>query len=236
MSARGGQQRITRPEIFRPGGPAPWAHLPVGQRHVSVADVRALCAALPVARRHTPPSARAAAVLIPIFSDDGTDDGEARIILTKRPDTMPSHQGEIAFPGGKLEPEVDGDLRDAALREAYEEVGLDPEQVDVVAELDTIGMPRSRFSLAPFVGVLDGRPLLVPDPTEVVDAFDVSVGDLLDDECFREERWDVSGTPGDGDRRVTDRSTSSSWPRPPIAPARRSGARRPGSCSRSSRP
>jgi 8-oxo-dGTP pyrophosphatase MutT (NUDIX family) len=196
MNARGGQQRITRPVEFRPGGPAPWAHLPVGQRHVSVADVRALCASLPAARRHAAATARAAAVLVPIFSDEVTDDGEARIVLTKRPDTMPSHQGEIAFPGGKLDPAVDADLRDAALREAYEEVGLDPDQVDVVAELDTIAMPRSGFSLAPFVGVLDGRPLLVPDPTEVADAFDVSVSELLDDECFREELWDLSGTPG----------------------------------------
>ncbi len=68
-------------------------------------------------------------MLVPIFEADR----EARLILTKRPDTMPSHQGEIAFPGGKLEAERDEGLRDAALREAQEEVGLDPAAVDVVA-------------------------------------------------------------------------------------------------------
>jgi 8-oxo-dGTP pyrophosphatase MutT (NUDIX family) len=167
----------------------------VGQRHVSVADVRALCAHLPPARREAPASARAAAVLVPVFSDDGADVREARIVLTKRPDTMPSHQGEIAFPGGKLDPADDGDLRAAALREAHEEVGIDPASVEVVAELDTLATASSQFALAPFVGVLDGRPVLVPDPTEVVHAFDVSISELLDDECFREERWDVPDTP-----------------------------------------
>ena len=48
------------------------------------------------------------------------------MILTKRPETMPSHQGEIAFPGGKLDAELDADLRATALREAQEEIGLDP--------------------------------------------------------------------------------------------------------------
>jgi 8-oxo-dGTP pyrophosphatase MutT (NUDIX family) len=198
MTARGGQQRIPRPAVVRPGGSAPWAHLPVGQRHVSVGDVRALCASLPPARRDAPEAARAAAVLIPVFSDEATDDGEARVVLTKRPETMPSHQGEIAFPGGKLDPALDRDLRDAALREAHEEVGLDPARVEIVAELDTLATASSMFALAPFVGLLGDRPTLVPDPTEVAAAFDVSVAELFDDECFREERWDILDTPGFG--------------------------------------
>jgi 8-oxo-dGTP pyrophosphatase MutT (NUDIX family) len=126
-------------------------------------------------------------VLVPIFEADG----EARLILTKRPETMPSHRGEIAFPGGKLEAERDGSLRDAALREAQEEIGLDPSTVDVVAELDSLTTVASRFVLTPFVGLLPGRPALTPDPTEVVRAFDVPVAELLDDGVYREERWDV---------------------------------------------
>ena len=126
-------------------------------------------------------------MLVPLFEADG----EARLILTKRPETMPSHQGEIAFPGGKLETERDGSLRDAALREAREEIGLDPATVDVVAELDSLTTVAARFVLTPFVGLLASRPRLRPDPTEVVRAFDVSVAELLAEGVYREERWDV---------------------------------------------
>ena len=66
-------------------------------------------------------------MLVPVYEDDG----EARVILTKRPDTMPSHRGEIAFPGGKREVD-DASLGAAALREAHEEIGLDPAAVALV--------------------------------------------------------------------------------------------------------
>jgi 8-oxo-dGTP pyrophosphatase MutT (NUDIX family) len=145
-------------------------------------------------------------VLIPVFSEDGAETSAARVILTKRPDTMPSHQGEIAFPGGKLDPTLDGDLRGAALREAQEEVGLDPARVEIVAELDTLATASSQFALAPFVGLLGARPVLVPDPTEVAHAFDVAVAELLADACFREERWDMPDTPAFGP--MPDRSIS----------------------------
>jgi len=98
------------------------------------------------------PGGRAAAVLLPVFEEDG----EARIVLTRRPETMPSHRGEIAFPGGKVEPTVDRDARDAALREAHEEIGLRPETVDVIAELPTLGTVIGQFSITPFVGITEG--------------------------------------------------------------------------------
>jgi 8-oxo-dGTP pyrophosphatase MutT (NUDIX family) len=119
------------------------------------------------------------------------EDGEARIILTKRPETMPSHQGEIAFPGGKYEPGLDADLRATALREAHEEIGLDPGAVEVVAELDHLVTVSARFDLAPFVGLLPGRPALVPHVREVDAVFDVAISELLRDDVFREERWEV---------------------------------------------
>jgi 8-oxo-dGTP pyrophosphatase MutT (NUDIX family) len=132
-------------------------------------------------------------VLVPIFEAGG----EARLILTKRPETMPSHRGEIAFPGGKLEAARDASLRDAALREAEEEIGLDPSVVDVVAELDSLTTVAARFELTPYVGLLAARPRLRPDPTEVVRVFDVTIAELLDDAVFREERWDVPPDLGD---------------------------------------
>jgi 8-oxo-dGTP pyrophosphatase MutT (NUDIX family) len=152
--------------------------------------VRERCADLPppLHPEAVAPGSREAAVLMPFFEEDG----ETRVILTKRPESMPSHQGEIAFPGGKHQPDIDESLRHAALREAQEEIGLDPELVEVVAELDSFPTFASRFTIAPFVGLLDARPQLQPDPFEVVSVFDVAVSELLDPEVYREERWDLT--------------------------------------------
>jgi 8-oxo-dGTP pyrophosphatase MutT (NUDIX family) len=131
------------------------------------------------------PGGRAAAVLLPLFDEDG----EARIVLTKRPETMPSHRGEIAFPGGKVEPRVDRDARDAALREAEEEIGLRRETVEVIAALPTLGTVVGQFSISPFVGVTDGRPIITAESREVDRVFDVALSELLAEGVYREERW-----------------------------------------------
>ena len=131
------------------------------------------------------PGGRAAAVLLPLFDEDG----EARIVLTRRPETMPSHRGEIAFPGGKVEPQVDRDARDAALREAEEEIGLRRETVEVIAALPTLGTVVGQFSISPFVGVTDGRPIITADSREVDRVFDVALSELLAEGVYREERW-----------------------------------------------
>lgn len=164
---------------------------------MTLGEVRARLEALPAARHDVhppvgrpgwdPATARPAAVLVPLFEEGG----EARVILTKRPETMPSHRGEIAFPGGRHDPSTDADLASTALREAEEEIGLDRGLVEVVAELDTIGTVGSGFVISPFVGVLEGRPALAPHPHEVVKVFDVALSDLMHDDAYREERWDM---------------------------------------------
>jgi len=133
--------------------------------------------------------ARPAAVLVPLFEEDG----ETRVILTKRPETMPTHRGEIAFPGGRYDPSLDAGLVRTALREAREEIGLDPGLVEIIAELDRIGTVGSGFVISPFVGVMTGRPPLSPHPTEVVKVFDVALSELMSEDTFREERWDMWG-------------------------------------------
>jgi len=165
--------------------------VPADRRRISLADVRRVCAALAPPKRPEVllPGSRPAAVLIAIFEEAG----DARVILTKRPDTMPTHQGEIAFPGGKLDEAVDADLAAAALREAQEEIGLAPDLVEIVAELDHLFTVQARFTLAPFVGLLGGRPELHPDEREVVRVFDVALSELLDDAVFRQELWDIDG-------------------------------------------
>jgi 8-oxo-dGTP pyrophosphatase MutT (NUDIX family) len=192
MVARGGAQRIPRPPGTRAGRAAPWADLAENARHPDLAAVRAALAdpPEPAGVLIDVPGAREAAVLVAMFDVDG----EAAVLLTKRPETMPSHRGEIAFPGGKREP-ADVDLTATALREAQEEVGLDPDSVEVVAELDRIGTVASAFTITPFVALLATVPDLRPDPHEVVAAFAVPVSDLLHPDAYREETWDLFGAP-----------------------------------------
>jgi 8-oxo-dGTP pyrophosphatase MutT (NUDIX family) len=134
-------------------------------------------------------AARESAVLVVLFEEDG----ETRLVLTRRAEHLATHRGQVAFPGGKVDPSVDGDARDAALREAQEEVGLAPVAVEVVAELDHLASVGGPFVIAPFVGVLTGRPELVASPAEVDRVFDVALADLLVDGVFHEERWEVAG-------------------------------------------
>ena len=133
----------------------------------------------------------AAAVLVPVFEEDGV----ARLLLTRRSTNLPSHQGQVAFPGGKVHA---GETAEAgALREAHEEVGIRPEDVEVVGALQELSTVASQFVLAPFVGVLPERPSLVPNPGEVARAFDVAVAELMKPDVYHEERWEL---PGMGER------------------------------------
>ncbi len=187
--ARGGEQHIPRPPGVRPGGPPPWAALTDDERAVTVEQIRKAVEAAPAGRPLAPtvPNAQAAAVLVPIFDEGGV----ARLLLTRRSTNLPSHQGQVAFPGGKVH---DGESSEAgALREAHEEVGIPPADVDVVGPLEQLSTVASQFVLAPFVGILPARPVIVPNPAEVARAFDVSVADLMDDDAYHEERWDLPG-------------------------------------------
>jgi 8-oxo-dGTP pyrophosphatase MutT (NUDIX family) len=153
-----------------------------------LAEVRRRCRTFPVPEPSKAPNVsdvQAAAVLVPLFEADG----ETRVVLTRRPDTMPSHRGDVAFPGGKVHPEIDPTLQDAALREAEEEIGLPRTAVEVVAELDTISTVTSRFLVAPFVGVLAEPPELRPDPREVERVFDVRLSELMAEGVHRVEHW-----------------------------------------------
>ena len=181
MVERGGRQRIPRPPGTRPGELPAWSSLGPTERLIPLATAveRLSHAGPPAGPTFDVTGAREAAVLVALFEDAG----ESHVVLTKRPETMPSHQGEIAFPGGKRETS-DASLVAAALREAYEEI---------VIELDTIATVASAFTISPFVGVLAEPPVLKPHPREVVDAFAVPVSELLHPDAYREELWDLWG-------------------------------------------
>jgi 8-oxo-dGTP pyrophosphatase MutT (NUDIX family) len=127
-----------------------------------------------------------AAVLVPIFEDDG----EPMILFTRRAQEMRRHRGEVSFPGGRADA-TDDDLLATALREAWEEIGLDPASVEIVGELNPIATVTAQTMIHPYVGVLPGRPKdLVPNPTEVELILTVPVRELLAPDTFREEIWD----------------------------------------------
>ena len=133
------------------------------------------------------PGSRPAAVLCALFEELG----EAHVLLTRRSSNLRSHTGEVSFPGGRLE---DGEAPvAAALREAGEEIGVDPAQVDILGQLSPLSTYSSRATITPIVGVLPGRPKLTANPAEVERAFDVSLAELVSDGVYHTEVWDLPG-------------------------------------------
>jgi len=116
---------------------------------------------------------RAAAVLIPIIP---RPEGPTAL-LTQRPDTMASHPGQVAFPGGKVEAH-DADTAEAALREASEEVGVDPGRVELVARSSPY-ITGTAFRITPIIGVLPADFVARPDPSEVADVFETPLDYLF---------------------------------------------------------
>ena len=148
---------ITRPALHRPGAPAPWAFLPSDRRRqISLERVRAALDDDYQARHGQTrepwrtlagqvAEGRPAAVLVPLFEEGG----ESRVVLTVRADHLRSHQGEVAFPGGRLE-HGEGVVA-AAIREAAEEVALDSSLVTVIGELTAMPTISSNTIMTPVV-------------------------------------------------------------------------------------
>lgn len=126
-----------------------------------------------------------AAVLIALYDDPG---GITRVVLTKRPDTMPTHAGHIAFPGGRPGPGDDGPV-DTALREAEEEVGIPPSSVEVAGYLPAIHTVEYSLMVVPVVGTLSAPPVLVPSEREVARTYEPPLSELADDTRWRSEDW-----------------------------------------------
>jgi 8-oxo-dGTP pyrophosphatase MutT (NUDIX family) len=133
-----------------------------------------------------PPPRRTSAVLVPLYEHLGT----TYVVLTRRASHLRSHSGEVSFPGGRQDDE-DADLWATAVREANEEIGLDPDVPVRIGELDHLRTVSSASHINPYVAELPGGPPLglEPNPSEVEAVLHVSLDELLVPEYYREEVW-----------------------------------------------
>ncbi len=175
----GGRQIIPRPDDWSDGPTAPW---PAGAA-ASLGDV---LGAVPGREQPLVPSfpeARHSAVLVLLH--DGPQGPE--VLLTRRSWELSHHRGEVSFPGGRMDP---GETAlDTALREANEEVGLDPGLVRPHGELDHLNTVVSRSYIVPKVATIDSRPALQPHEPEVGRVLWVPLAELTRPDTYRTERW-----------------------------------------------
>lgn len=130
-----------------------------------------------------------AAVLLPI-----TDHGGPHILFTKKSEAVPHHKGQFSFPGGICE-ERDASRVETALREAWEEVRIPAEAVEVLGLLDDTATRATPFVITPVVGIIRGPVEFKPDGREIERVIEVPLDLLRDPSIFRTEIWERGGEP-----------------------------------------
>lgn len=144
--------------------PLPPAH--VVARAVDAVLANRAPAALPTGRR--------SAVLILLFDRLGAP----HIVLTRRPEDVVHHPGQVCLPGGSYEP-GDAHLEQTALRETHEEIGVPSDSVRILGALDDVSTFGTGFTITPFVGVLDGPLRAAPNALEIARLHEVPLADVL---------------------------------------------------------
>jgi len=134
-----------------------------------------------------PADCKQAGVLILLYPQNGL----LYFPLTRRPDSIEFHKGQISLPGGSREKTES--LRQAALREAQEEIGVEPSAVEVLGQLTSLYVPLSNFCVQPFVGYTPRRPDFQLEEKEVAELIEASLETLLDPASAHEENWDIRG-------------------------------------------
>jgi 8-oxo-dGTP pyrophosphatase MutT (NUDIX family) len=118
---------------------------------------------------------RTAAVVMPIYGNDPHE-----VVFVHRATHLRAHPGQIAFPGGTVDPEDGDDRARTALRELEEELGVGPEAVRIVARLPEVSSVSGSYLITPFVGVLIPHTRLVIDPGETAAVWNVPLAAILE--------------------------------------------------------
>jgi 8-oxo-dGTP pyrophosphatase MutT (NUDIX family) len=147
---------------------------PVGAASLSRERIRAGLRPTPPELSASEPSLRPAAVLMPIV-----ERSEPSVLFTRRTEHLPSHAGQICFPGGRYHAD-DKTLIRTALREMEEEIGLPPEAVEVAGFLDSYETLNTGFAILPVVGFLGVDFMLSINPQEVAEVFEAPLAYILD--------------------------------------------------------
>ena len=147
--------------------PGPAAHEPL--RATPLGEIR------PKFEHKSPP--KPGSVLVLLYPDSG----EIKFPLTKRPEYLGAHSGQVSFPGGKGEPGES--VEQTALREGQEEIGIRPSTIEIIGRLSEFFVIPSNFIVTPVVGILPSKPLFTPDPVEVVRILEGTLSDLLKDDA-----------------------------------------------------
>ncbi len=130
-----------------------------------------------------------AAVLVPVTDRDGP-----HLVFTKKTSGVPHHKGQFSFPGGVVETR-DGSRVETALREAWEEIRLPAEAVEVLGLLDDTPTRATNFVITPVVGIVRAPVVFKPDGREIERVIEVPLATLRDPAIFRTELWERDGEP-----------------------------------------
>lgn len=131
-----------------------------------------------------------AAVLVPLYEDRG----QLRVVLTRRPDHMPTHPGDVVFPGGMVDADDDGPVA-TAMREAHEEIGLPPDNVlEVLGGLQPMHTRSVEMLIVPVVARIERPAVWVPEPAEVEAIIEPTIDELMPDADWRTSEWSQGRT------------------------------------------
>jgi 8-oxo-dGTP pyrophosphatase MutT (NUDIX family) len=157
---------------------------------LSVTELRArIATVLQRPRRVLAPSDRVPAAVLVLFL---YRDGAPALVFGKKTEDVPHHKGQFSFPGGVVQ-RSDRSAVEAALREAQEEIGLEPAAVEVLGLFDDMPTTVTNFVITPVLGVAVGSPALRPDGREIERVIEIPLAHLLRPDAFRVEQWERDG-------------------------------------------